>query len=742
MQEQTPGDSLVSSSHRPIPLRTRADLEIAQIHYKEIPFPVVKDPVGLKYFRLQPEQFEILLLLDGRLTLEELRDSLLLRFPTLELTTADVQKSVLNLQEKGLLFNDRLGQGEHLRHRFEKERWKKIRQTLLNPLFLKLPGWDPEKTLQRIEPWLGWTFTKGAAWFFGLIVVTSWLFIAIHFSEIRQRLPEFQQFFGWPNLMYLWATLAFAKVLHEFGHGIACKHFGAECHSMGIMLLVLSPTLYCDVTDSWMLKSKWQRIIIGAAGMYYELILAAVSIFVWYNTQPGMINHLALNIFFVSTVTTVIFNANPLLRYDGYYMMADWLEIPNLRAKATKILSQTLAWWGFGIEAPDDPFMPTSGHLWIILFAIASSLYRWFVLFAITLFLYTVLKPYNLQSLGIMLAVSSLLSIFSSLGFKFYKMLSVPKQDPMSKLKMTISTTLLVACFAVIFFVPFPWYDEAGFYVEPVDIEHVYTTLPGFVEQINVHAGEFVEAQAPLITLHNPELIDRRDDLETERTVRTLDPQMYRELSDPDGKQLAEKSLETVEEQIVDVQEQLGRTQLVAPIAGKIIAPPTVPRPSLIEGKKHLSKWYGTPIEDRSMGTYFDERTHVCSIAPTDTFQSILMIEQIDLADIVIGDEVRMKFELLPGKVWMGTVSEFSNRELEFAPRSLSNKFGGPLPTVTDSEGREKLTTPVYQAIVQFDYKPDSLRTGMRGRARFVVAERTLFGWFWRWFRTTFHFRL
>lgn len=742
MQEQTTNQELASSTQRPVPLRKRSDLEIAQIDYKSVLYPVIKDPVGLKYYRLQPEQFEILLLLDGKLSLEELRDNVLLSFPTLNLTVADVQRSVIDLHEKGLLFSERLGQGELLSRRHSKERWKKVRQTLMNPLFLRLPGWDPEKTLQRIEPWLGWMFSKSAGLFFSILVVSSWLFIAMQFDEIRQRLPEFQQFFGWPNLMYLWATLAMGKILHEFGHGIACKHFGAECHSMGIMLLVFSPTLYCDVTDSWMLKSKWKRIIIGAAGMYVEIILAAVAILVWYHTQPGLINHLALNIFFISTATTVIFNANPLLRYDGYYIMADWLEIPNLRSKATKQLSQTVAWWGFGIEAPDDPFMPKSGRGWFILYATASALYRWFVLFAITFFLYTVLKPYRLQSIGIMLAVASLTSIFIGQGINIYKMLKAPKQDPISKLKVTVSCLLLGSFLAAFFLVKFPWYREASFYVEPVDVEHVYTTVPGFVEQIHVHPGQQVDAQAPLLTLRSPELLDRQKELLVEQDVRALEPKMYQELRDPDGKQLAEKSLESINEQLSDIQEQLQRTTIYARVSGTVIAPPSQSRPSIMKLKKSLSRGFKTPIDESSLDAFLQERTHVCSIAPTQNFHCILLIKQADLNDVVKGGEVRMKFDLFPADVWEGEVVEFSSRELEYAPPALSNKYGGPLATVGDTEGREKLATPVYQAIVEFEQQPESLCTGLRGRARFVVAERTLFGWFWRWFRETFHFRL
>src|SRR5690606_3486418 len=119
-------------------------------------------------------------------------------------------------------------------------------------------------------------------------------------ESFSKRLPEFRQFFGWPNILWIWLTLVVCKVLHEFGHGLACKYYGGECHEMGVMLLLFSPCLYADVTDSWLLKSKWPRIMVSAAGMYVEIVLSALAIFCWWNTQPGLFNYLCLNVFFVT----------------------------------------------------------------------------------------------------------------------------------------------------------------------------------------------------------------------------------------------------------------------------------------------------------------------------------------------------------------------------------------------------------------------------------------------------------
>ena len=166
---------------------------------------------------------------------------------------------------------------------------------------------------------------------------------------------------------------------------------------MGMLFLVLTPALYCDVTDSWLLPSKWKRIWISAAGIYVECFLAAIATFVWWNTEPGLLNSLMLATMFICSVNTILFNANPLLRYDGYYVMADWLEIPNLRIKSTQFFAYLFQEKVLGLEVPVQSYMPRSRRTLFVTYAIASYLYRWVVTFSILFFLYQFLKPYKLE---------------------------------------------------------------------------------------------------------------------------------------------------------------------------------------------------------------------------------------------------------------------------------------------------------------------------------------------------------
>ena len=214
-----------SSSQRPIPLKIRPDLRVKSIDYLGVSYIVIKDPVGLQYHRLQEEQYHALELLDGDRSLEQVKDDLRDRYPTLHLTMSDVQQLITDLHKKGLVQSLRTGQAGSLVLERRKTKREKLFGQLKSVLYLRLPGWDPEATLTAMYPFTRWIYNPIAVWICMLFVVSSWVLLLVNFDAFRGKLPEFQSFFGWPNLMYIWVVLGGAKIIHEFGHGLSCKHY-------------------------------------------------------------------------------------------------------------------------------------------------------------------------------------------------------------------------------------------------------------------------------------------------------------------------------------------------------------------------------------------------------------------------------------------------------------------------------------------------------------------------------------
>ena len=317
---------------------------------------MVKDPVGLHYFRFQEEEFAILQMLDGETSLDEIKDQFEAEFPPQKITLEELQQFLGQLHRSGLIIVAVQGQGTQLLDRRRERQRKELLNAASNILCLRFKGIDPERVFAWVYPKIRWFFSTWAVAAALLLGFSALTLVLVNLDTVRAKMPEFSQFFTPGNAFLLAITLALTKVLHEFGHGLSCKHFGGECHELGVMILVLTPCLYCNVSDSWMLPNKWHRAFIGAAGMYVELILASIATFVWYKTTSDtLVNMLALNVMFICSVSTVVFNANPLLRYDGYYILADLVEIPNLRQKATTILSSKMGEWLLGPGAERGP---------------------------------------------------------------------------------------------------------------------------------------------------------------------------------------------------------------------------------------------------------------------------------------------------------------------------------------------------------------------------------------------------
>ena len=203
-------------------------------------------------------------------------------------------------------------------------------------------GW----ILHSRKPWLGWCFSFPAL--VGWCVVIGWALcdLAIHSQRLSESTSGVLAVGNWLWLGVAWVGL---KVLHECGHAVACKRLGGEVREAGVIFVLLAPLAYVDVTSTWRLRSKWARIQVAAAGMYVELFVAALATLVWARTPTSVLNQVCLNVMTTAGVMTVLFNANPLMRFDGYYIVSDLLELPNLYTQGQQYVAYLCRWLFFGI---------------------------------------------------------------------------------------------------------------------------------------------------------------------------------------------------------------------------------------------------------------------------------------------------------------------------------------------------------------------------------------------------------
>jgi putative peptide zinc metalloprotease protein len=741
-------DSLVSSSARKLPIRKRPDLSAKIQRYQGRSYWVVKDPVGLNYFRFQEEEYAILNMLDGQSSLDDIRQRFEAAFPPQKITVEELQQFIGMLHRSGLVITAAPGQGQQLKKRHDERKRKELLSKFTNLLAIRFKGIDPERFLNWFYPKVRFFFHPlgVAAWI--IICLSAVLLVAVQFDVFQSKLPSFHQFFGPQNWFWLALALGLTKVLHELGHGLTCKHFGGECHEIGVMILVLTPCLYCNVSDSWMLPSKWARAMIGAAGMYVEFFLAAVATFVWWFSEPGLLNQLSLSTMFVCSVSTLLFNANPLLRYDGYYILADIVEIPNLRQKATKILSQKLGKWCLGLEEQEDPFLPKRNQFFFATYTVLAVAYRWFILFSILYFLYLIFKPYGLQIIGQAIGAVSIIGLVVVPMWKVGKFFYVPGRiDKVKKPRMYATLGILAAIMLAIVYVPLPHSVMATFEIRPREgtATPVYADPGGILAAVYVQPGERVAPGKELAVFENDQIemeILRLKSLKTQYEARLasllreghIDPQAQLEIPE------TRKSIASTRQQLEQWEKRKSQLVLRAPHAGTVLPAPSQTATPEVDGR--LPTWSGSPFQPKNLGAHI-QRQQVCWIGDPNRWEAMLVVDQADIEFVRPGQKAWLLMEQMPLSSLATSVEDVSPEPLAYAPRHLSNKAGGELATETDVGG-EKPQSPQYQArSVELDTEyAGLLRMGLRGQAKIRTDPQTLWSRFWRFVRQTFNFKL
>jgi putative peptide zinc metalloprotease protein len=743
----TLSDSLVSSSARSMAIRKRPDLTAKQQRYLGQSYWIVKDPVGLNYFRFQDEEYAILQMVDGATSLDEIKERFEAEFPPQKITLEELQQFLGQLHRSGLIVAAVPGQGRQLRKRRDERQWQQLLATLSNVLCIRFKGVDPERLLNWLYPKVRWIFSPVVLVFCLLLGLSALALIAVEFEVFRSKLPGFYQFFSPTNAFLLAGSLMFTKVLHELGHGLTCKHFRGECHEIGIMILVLTPCMYCNVSDSWMLPNKWHRAAIGAAGIFVELTLASIATFVWWFTAPGLLHYLALNVMFIASVSTIIFNANPLLRYDGYYILSDIVEIPNLRQKATTILSRKLADWFLGLEPPDDPFLPERNQAFFALYTVAAVMYRWLILASILMFLFKVFEPYGLKIVGQAIAATAIWGLLFQPIYKLCKFFYVPgRWHKVKKPRMYATIGGLVLIVAAFLYWPLPYHVIASLETQVLDAKSVYVTVPGKLEEIRARPGDRVEKGQVLARLSSVPLDLEIRKLEGQVAVAEQKLQNLKTLGHEDSQahtriDEAEKVLAGLQKQLEENRQDQARLVLKAPRDGFVFPPPWIPHREDPNGR--LSGWHGTPFAPENLGCHLDSGTKFCLVGDPEQMEAVLVIDQADNDFVAPGQEVEIKLDELPFDTFEGKIEEIAEEEMETTSRRLTAKAGGELPTETDPEtGVERPMSTSYYASVHLPDPNDLLCIGLRGRAKVHVRPQTLGQRVWRFLTRTFNFKL
>ena len=563
------------------------------------------------------------------------------------------------------------------------------------------------------------------------------------FDKFAARLPDFHAFLTPGGLAWLAVVLAVTKILHELGHALVCRHFGGECHEMGVLLLVFTPCLYCNVSDAWMFPAKWPRIAISAAGIAVEVVLASVCLFLWYFSEPGLVNSIVFDVVLVCSIGTVIFNGNPLLRYDGYYILSDVLDLPNLAEQSNSLLKRTLLGWATGASGASDLRLPSRERRWLFVYAVLSTLYRLFVLSMILWFCWQVFAEWDLKILG----GGLIMVVLAGLGIPPAIALTKYIRDPLKRreldpLRMRWTLVLAGCLTAAAGLLPVPQRVAADAVLQAAGAQRVHVTVAGRLIR-TVAPGTFVQTGDLVALLDSPPLRRDIDKLEAERNLLALRCKNLDSRRADDSEAAAQipaaaEELADAEARLRQRHEDARRLTLTAPVIGAVYPPTDVPESRHSASK--LPLWSRTPLDGRNIGAWLDAGTVICLVGKPREFEALLVISQSEIELVRIGQSVRIQLDQLPGTILHGTVSELSALNLESVPPELI----GARHTATraDRSGNLRLAETSYQARVTLPAKdlPVSLRS--RGRAKISVDPVPLGRQLYRLLRQTFHFKL
>lgn len=459
---------------------------------------ILQDYAGGRSHRLSPAAYRLVGLMDGKRTIEELWQSLHAQAGDEAPTQDEAIRLLGQLHAADAMICDVTPDGEELFRRHQRHERMKLKQKVWSPLALRFPLLDPERFLDRTMKYVGWLFTPFGAALWLVVVGLGAVLAAVNWPALTDNIVD--RALTPANLLVLWLVYPIVKAFHELGHGYAIKKQGGEVHEIGIMLLVLVPVPYVDASAASGFRGKYQRMLVGGIGIMTELFIGSLALFVWLNVQPGPVHVVAYNVILIAGVSTLLFNGNPLLRFDGYYVLADWLEIPNLGNRSNTFLGYLIQRYLFGMKDAQSPAHSDWERFWFVVYGLAAFAYRMFIMFVIILYIGS-----KFFAIGVLLAIWSITTMLVVPMVKHTSFLfTSPKLRRKRARSIGAAGVVIGVILLLLFAVPAPHWTRTQGVTWPSERSQVRAGGDGFVTELLVAPGSAVHAGQPLIAVEDP----------------------------------------------------------------------------------------------------------------------------------------------------------------------------------------------------------------------------------------------
>ncbi|HMN42396.1 MAG TPA: PqqD family peptide modification chaperone [Phycisphaerales bacterium] len=550
--------------------RLRPHVQITRQHYRGRRWHVVHDPTSNQFYRLNPIAHDFVGMLDGSRDVETAWNASLQKFGDAAPTQNEIIQLIGQLYQSNLLSVDTSPETEQLLRRGRERLKQKAAAQVIGIMYLKIRAFNPDRILTACEPILRPVLNRWG--FIAWCALVLWAVYALvpHFSALARQFSENRIF----DPEFLWlvpAAYVVTKAIHEFGHGVICKRFGGQVPEFGFMLLVMFPSPYVDASAAWAFPSKWQRIAVGAGGMMFELTVAALAAFAWVwsvqqNQDNSILARLSFNVMLSSSFATILFNANPLMRFDGYYILADLLEVPNLAQRSNKILLQAIQKHIYRLKNLTPPATDPAEKAILVVYGILAGMYRIFLFFSITLFILG-----QFFAIGLVLAIWTAAAWFILPVGKLIHWLASAPALAEHRARAVLTTLAIVALFAVgLGVIPMPDRRHGTGVVESTVRDSLHYGTDGFVLAVHKRPGDRVAAGDPIVTLENRELLERKRSMQSQLDEFAISERDAVNRGDPATVSMAVERITVARENLMEVNRRIDMLVVRAPHDGRV----------------------------------------------------------------------------------------------------------------------------------------------------------------------------
>lgn len=679
------GESLVGS---------RDDLDISRhVFFGETSY-VVRDPVTFEGHNFSPSDYEIFTNLRDDVPLNQVFESLVERKVISREEEEDFYRFVIELQKRGLLSLP-VTDGESLYQQYEQRRKKLSKNLLMKVLFLKVPLGCPDRFLRSTYHWVRWVFTPA---FFTIWLVSLILAMGLVISQWTQFTSELSSVLAIQNLPAILLVMSLLKLWHELGHGYACRHFGVSVPNAGLLFMIGTPLAFMDATGSWSLSKRSQRQIINLAGIYFEMMIAIVAAVVWVTVENPAIKSLAHFTLLVSSVTTIGFNINPLMKFDGYFVLADSLGIPNLKSRASVSVQAFFKRIFLGIRTASDDSMILKVIL--LVYGIASGIYKISLVFGISIMI-----AMQIWVIGILVGGYYFLTSLGAMSIKVGKYLVGSDEV---KDRRALATLYLLVLFvgipSAICFLPMPGRGQARGVVEHEIVHVVHLEEGGFLQAAPNVQGRYVQKGEPLATVENIDGHSKRMRRKAELANLETQFRRYHGFDKIQSQQVAKK----IEQVKFELSFDRGKSQTVeikAPEDGFIVS----------------------GLDTRSVGRYLEPGMELLKIGDGGwVVQAVANASSLANIQPQPGQAVYCRFDSNPQSIVKGTVGKVSvSGSRVVRHKALTHLAGGFIPVDPDSM---EATEPFFEMTIHIDQQPEDLilKSGIACEIRFDQSNQTV----------------